>query len=93
MDLEILLNQVGRIFKPEDESPDDYTTLQAALSAQARKTHYENRGAVMQDCPAPKGNSDPRYQRPEPLERDKLYQLVLDMKAEMGSMRKAMVDA
>ncbi len=47
----------------------------------------------MQDHPAPKRNSDPRNQQPEPWERDKLYQLVLDMKAEMGSMRKAMVDA
>ncbi len=92
MDLEILLNQVGGIFKPEDENPDDDTTLQAALSSQACKRHYENRGAVMQDRPARKGNSDPRYQQPEPLERDKLYQLVSDMKAEMGSMCKAMVD-
>ncbi len=41
----------------------------------------------------PREISDPRYHQPEPLERDKLYQLVLDMKAEMGSMRKAMVDA
>ncbi len=93
LDLEMLLNQVGGIFKPEDESLDDDTTLQAALSAQVHKTNYENRGAAMQDRPVPKRNSDPRNQLPEPLECDKLYQLVLDMKAEMGSMHKAMVEA
>ncbi len=50
---------------------------------------------MQQDRPAPKRNSDPRNQQPEYLERDKLYQLVLDMKAkaEMGSMLKAMVEA
>ena len=89
------LNQVGGIFKSDDESQDDDTTLQAALSAQVCKTHYENRGAVVEDSPALKINSDPMNQQPEPLERDKLYQLVLDimMEDEMGSMRKAMVDA
>ncbi len=46
----------------------------------------------MQERPVPKKNSDPRNQRPEPRERYKLYQLVLDMKAEMGSIRKAMMN-
>jgi hypothetical protein len=45
----------------------------------------------MQDRTIPKKNSDPRNQRPEYQDRDKLIQLVLDMKAEMGSMRKAMI--
>jgi hypothetical protein len=93
LDLEILLNQVLGILKPEDEGPDDDTTLQALLSAQVRKTNYENSGAAMQDRPVPKRNSDPRNQQPEPRERDKLYQLVLDMKAQMGTMRKALVQA
>ena len=45
----------------------------------------------MQERPVPKKNSDPWNQRPEPRERDKLYQL--GMKAEMGSIRKAMMNA
>jgi hypothetical protein len=91
--LELLLNQVGGILKPEDDGPEDDITLQAALSAQVRKTNCENRGAAIQERPVPKKNSYPRSQRPEPLERDKLYQLVLDMKAEMGSICKAMMGA
>ncbi len=47
----------------------------------------------MQERPIPKKNSDPRNQRPEPQERDKLYQLVLYIKAEMGSIRKVMISA
>ena len=45
----------------------------------------------MQEHPVSKKNSDPGNQRPKPRKRDKLYQLVLDMKAEMGSMRKAVM--
>jgi hypothetical protein len=45
----------------------------------------------MQERPVPKKNS--RSQRQKPWESDKLYQLVLDMKAEMGSIRKAMMSA
>ena len=51
LDLEILLNQVGGIFKSEDEGLDDDTTLQAALSAQASKPIYENSAAAMQESP------------------------------------------
>jgi hypothetical protein len=47
----------------------------------------------MQKRPISKKNGYSRNQRPEPRERDKLYQLILDMKAEMGTMRKAMIDA
>jgi hypothetical protein len=91
MDLELLLNQVGGIFKPDEDGQEKDITLQAALSAQVRKTNYENCGAVMQERPVPKKNSDPRNQLPEPRERDKLYQLVLDIKTEMSSMHKAMI--
>jgi hypothetical protein len=45
----------------------------------------------MQDRTVPKKNSYPRNQRPEPKDRDKRYQLVLDKKAEMDSMLKAMI--
>ncbi len=88
LDLELLLNQVNGIFKPNEESPEEDVTLLAALSAQVRKKNYENRGAAMQDHTVPKKNSDQRNQRPEYQDRDKLTQLVL---AEMGSMRKAMI--
>ncbi len=45
----------------------------------------------MQDHPIPKKNSDPRNQLSGSHDIDKLTQRVLDMKAEMGSMRKAMI--
>ncbi len=73
LDLELLLNQVKGIFKPDEDGLEEDISLQTALSAQVRKTNYENRGAVLQECPIPKKNSDPRNQLPEPLERDKLY--------------------
>jgi hypothetical protein len=82
LDLELLLNQVGGIFKPDKEGLEEDVTLQAALSAQVHKTIYENQGAAMQDSTVPKKTSDPRNQRPEYQDSDKLYQLVLDMKAE-----------
>ncbi len=42
LDLELLLNQAGGIFEPDEEDPEEDVTLQAALSAQVRKTNYEN---------------------------------------------------
>ncbi len=93
LDLELLLNQVGGIFKPYEDGLEEDITLQAALSAQVHMTNYENRGAAMQERPVQKENSDPRNQQPEPREHDKLYQLVLDMKTEMGSMCKAVIGA
>ncbi len=45
----------------------------------------------MQDCTIPKKNSDPRNQQTEYQDRDKLIRLVLDMKAEMGSMYKDLI--
>ena len=40
LDLELLLNMIGSVFKPiEDETPED-ESLQAALSAQVRKNEY-----------------------------------------------------
>ena len=47
LDLELLLNQIGGIFKPDEEAPENDDSLQAAaLSTQIRKTNYENRGAA-----------------------------------------------
>ena len=34
LDLELLLNQLGGIFKPKDDTPEDDGTFQTALSAQ-----------------------------------------------------------
>ena len=53
LDLELLLNQVRGIFKPNEDGLEEDITLQTALSAQVRKTNYENRGAVLQECPIP----------------------------------------
>ena len=47
--LELLLNRIGGIFKPDEEAPEDDDTLQAALSAQVRRTNYENCGAAAHD--------------------------------------------
>jgi hypothetical protein len=62
LDLELLLNQVGEILKPDGEVTED-VTLQAALLAQVRKLNYEKRGAAVQDHTVPKKNSNPRNQR------------------------------
>ena len=41
LDLELLLNRIGSVFKPiEDETPEE-ESLQAALSAQVRKNEYK----------------------------------------------------
>ena len=41
LDLELLLNQIGEIFKPDEEAPEDDYSLQAALSVQVCKTNFE----------------------------------------------------
>ena len=41
LDMEILLNLIGGIFKPEDEAAGEYTSLQAALTVQVWRTNYE----------------------------------------------------
>ena len=50
-DLEQLLNKIGSIFKPiEEEAPED-ETLQAALTAQIRKSEYQGNSSQEQDRP------------------------------------------
>ncbi len=44
------------IFKPDEGAPEEDCLLQAALSAQVRKTIYENWGAAVQDRNEPKQN-------------------------------------
>ncbi len=75
-DLELLFSQVRGIFKPEEEGQEEDVTLQAALLAQVSKTNYENLGAATQDHTIPKKNSDPRNQRTDYQDRDKLIQLI-----------------
>ena len=93
LDLEIILNLVGGIFKPEDESAGDEASLQAALSAQVRRTNYEHRGMATQERKPIKKNSDQRSPKQSGSDLSKLMQVVFDMKAEMGCMRKAMINA
>ncbi len=87
-----MLNQVGGIFKLDEEATEEDGTLQAELSAQVSRQNYENLGAVVHDHTVPKKNSDPRNQNSRSQDTHKLTQLVLDMnlKAEMGTMCKAM---
>ena len=87
LDLELLLDQIGGIFKPNEEAPEDDDSLQAALSAQVRKTNYENRGTAAYDCNMPKKKQESRSLKPEYSDISKLTQVVFDLKAEMGSMR------
>ena len=93
LDMEILLNHIDGIFKPEDEAAGDETSLQAALTVQVLRTNYENRGMATQERKAPKKNPDTGSPKQTVSDFSKLMQVVFDMKAEMGCMRKAMVNA
>ena len=93
LDTEILLNQVGGFFKPEEEEAGDEESLQTALSAQVRRPTYENRGMAAQDRKGPKKNPDNRSPKRSSSDISKLIQAVFDMKAEMGCMRKALSNA
>jgi hypothetical protein len=59
LDLEVLFNQVGGIFKPDEEATEEDGTLQAARSAQVRKPNCENLRAAAQNHTIPRKNSDP----------------------------------
>ena len=43
LDLELLLNRTGSVFKPYGEEPLEDDSLQAALLAQVRKSNYDHR--------------------------------------------------
>ena len=87
LDLELLLNQIGGMFKPDDEATENDESLQAALSAQVCKANYENRGAAVYDRNVPKKSQESRSPKQASLDISKLTQVVFDLKAEMGSMR------
>ena len=59
-DLELLRNQIGEIFKPDEEATENDESLQVALSAQVRKSNHENRGTAAHDSNVPKKNQDTR---------------------------------
>ncbi len=89
--LELLCNQVWGIFNPDKEMQEEDCQLQAALSAQVSKTDYENRGAASQNRTNPRKNSESRSPNSGSQDIQKLTRIVIDMKAEMGSMRKATI--
>ena len=91
--MEILLNVIGGIFKPEEEAAGDEESRQAALSAQVWKPNYENRGMAAQDRKGPQKNPDTRSPKQSVPDLAKPLQAVFDMKAEMGCMRKAMINS
>ena len=65
----------------------------APMKAQVLRPNYENRGMAAQDRKGPKKNPDNRSPKQSTSEISKLIQAVFDMKAEMGSMRKAWLKA
>ena len=88
LDLELLLNRIGNFFKPiEDDTPEE-ESLQAALSAQVCKNEY--RGTQGKDRGCPKQSQNPRPDLAESESDSKLIRLILDLKAEIGVLRKAM---
>ena len=82
LDLELLLNRIGSVFKPVEDDTLDEESLQAALSAQVRKNEYK----CMQgkDRGGPKQNTNPRPDRAESESDSKLIRLILDLTAEIG---------
>jgi hypothetical protein len=84
LDLEFLLNRLGSIFKPiEDEAPgQEDESLQAAHTAQIRKSEYRGVQAKNRSCPKPTQKSRP--ERTEQESDSRLTRLILDLKAEIA---------
>ena len=59
LDLELLLNRIGGIFKPDEEATENDESLQVALSAQVREANYEN-PYMTATCPRGTKNQDHR---------------------------------
>ncbi len=88
IDLEKLFNQLGSIFKPEVESQED-DSLQAAMMAHARmqpKPVHQDKG----NHTGPKKKQDTRQGNHESPRLKKLMQVMYDMKAKMGALRRAL---
>ena len=88
LDLELLLNRIGSVFKPIEEDTPEEESLQAALTAQVRKNEY--RGTPGRDQGSPKQSQNPRPDRAESESDSKLIRLILELKAKFGVLRKAM---
>jgi hypothetical protein len=91
IDLERLFNKLGSEFKLEVESPED-DSLQAAMMAQARiqpKPVHQDKG----NHTGPKKKQDKMPGNHEAPRMDKLMQVMYDMKAEMGALRRALQQA
>jgi hypothetical protein len=91
IDLEGLFNPLGSVLKPEVESPVD-DSPQAAMMAQARiqpKPLQQDKG----NHAGPKKKQDTRPGNHEPPRMGKLMQVMYDMKAEMGALRRAFQQA
>ena len=93
LDMEILLNQVGGIFKAEEETANNEDSLQAALSANVQRQNYANRGMAAQDRRGPKKSPDQRPPKYPASEIARLVQAVFDMKSEMGIIRRALINS
>jgi hypothetical protein len=90
LDLELLLNRIGSIFKPIEEEAQEDEALQAALTAQICKSEYKGTQAKNQTGQKHVQNSRPK--RAEQESDSRLTRLILDLKAEIGILRKAMVN-
>jgi hypothetical protein len=90
LDLEMLLNRIGSIFKPIEEEAQEDESLQAALMAQIGKSKFKGAQAKNQSCLNHVQNS--RAYRAEQESDLRLTRLILDLKAEIGILRKAMVN-
>ncbi len=89
-DLEQLLKKIGSISKPiEEEAPED-ETLQVALTAQIRKSEYQ--GTQAKNWTGPKHVQNSRPDRVEHESDSRLTRLILNLKAKIGVLRKAMVN-
>ena len=81
IDLQLLPNRIGSVFKPiEDENPED-EPLQAALTAQARMNEYK--GMQGKDLGCPKQSQNPRPNSAESESDPKIIRLNLDLKTEI----------
>ena len=89
LDLELLLNRIGSIFKPIEEEALEDESLQAALTAQIRKSEYKEVQAKNRSGPKHVQNSRP--ERAEQESDSRLTRPILDLKAEIGILHNAML--
>ena len=74
-------------------APEEDDSLQAALSAQVRKTNFEHRRAAVYDHNGSKKCQESRCPKAESSDLSTLTQAIFNMKAKMGITRRAMTNA